>query len=93
MASWPSAGKIGGGSAVTSSQSSMAGSMAGGSTFVSWITGRVPNNSGGDLLLTLVRLEVLVKESDGSLGPPLSYQLNRSAGLSAVGRWPAAHLL
>ena len=40
MASWPSAGKIGGGSAATSSQSSMAGSMAGGSTFVSWITSR-----------------------------------------------------
>ncbi len=84
---------MGGGSAATSLRSSVAGTMAGGSTIVSWITGKAPTNSGGDLHLALVCVEVPAKDSGGSLGPPLSYQLNRSAGLSAVGRWPAAHLL
>jgi hypothetical protein len=41
--------------------------MAGGSTFVSWIRGSAPDNSGGDLCLvqclTLVPLEVPVEES------------------------------
>ncbi len=93
VVSWPSAVTMGGGSAATSSRSSMAGTMAGGSTFVSYITGRAPTNSDGDLRLALVPVEVPAKDSGGSLGPPLSYQLNRSAGLSAVGRWPAACLL
>ncbi len=73
VASWPSAGIMGGGSAMTSSLSSVAGSTAGGSTFVSWITGQAPINSSGDLCLALVRVEVPVKDSGGSLGPPLSY--------------------
>ena len=55
------------------SRSSVAGSMAGGSTFVSWITGQAPVNSGGDLCLALVCVEVPAEDSGGSLGPPLSY--------------------
>ena len=73
MASWPFAGTMGDGSTVTSSRSSVAGRMAGGSTFVSWITGRAPVNSDRDLRLALVRVEVPAKDSGGSLGPPLSY--------------------
>ena len=61
------AGTMGGGCAVTSWWSS----LAGGSTFVSWIT-KPGSNSGGDLRLTrrltLVRVEVPVEESGGSLG-------------------------
>ena len=68
VASWRSVGTIGGGCAVTFWQTS----MAGGSTFVSWITGSVPDNSGGDLqwaqCLTLVHLEVPAKESGGLVG-------------------------
>jgi len=79
--------------------------LAGGSAVASWLSGgtlggsgaatssRVPNNSGGDLRLALVRVEVPAEDSGGSLGPTLSYQLNRSAGLSAGGWWPTTHLL
>ncbi len=68
VASGRSARTMGSGCAVTSWWSS----MAGGSTFVSWITGSAPNNSGGDLQLmgplTLVPLDVPAKESGGLLG-------------------------
>ena len=47
VGSWRSVGTMGGGCAVTSWWAS----MAGGSTFVSWITGSAPDNSGGDLQL------------------------------------------
>ncbi len=79
--SWPTAGTMGGGSAMTSSLSSVAGT-AGGFTFVCWITGQAPFLSGGDLRLALVRVEVPTKDSGGYLGPPLSYQRYRRAGLS-----------
>jgi hypothetical protein len=45
------------------------------------------------LRLALVCVEVPTKDSGGSLGPPLSYRAYRKAGLSAVGRLPAARLL
>jgi hypothetical protein len=66
---------------------------AGGSTFVSWITGQAPFLSGGDLCLALVRIAVPTKDFGGSLEPPLSYRRYRRAGLSSVERLPAACLL
>jgi hypothetical protein len=68
MASWRSAGTLGGSYTVTSWRSSMAGE----SSFVSWLTGSAHNNSGRDLRLvrrsTLVPLDVPAKESGGLLG-------------------------
>jgi hypothetical protein len=66
------------------------GTLGGGGATTS---SRAPNNSGGDLCLALVRVEVPAKDSGGSLGPTQSYQLNWSVGLSARGRWPTTCLL
>ena len=90
--SWPTVGTMGGGSATTSLLSSVAGTT-GGSAFVCLITGQAPFLSDRDLRLALVRVEVPTKDSGGSLGPPLSYRRYRRAGLSSVGRLPAAHQL
>ena len=97
VVSWPTVGLADGGSATTSSLPSAAGATDK-STFVCWIAGRVSNNSGGVLRLSLVcldlvRVKVPAEESGGSLGPPLSYRRYRRAGLFSVGRLPAARQL
>ena len=66
--------------------------MAGGSIFC-WVTGSKSNNSVGALQFPRRLTLVPVKESGVSLGRPLSYQLNRSMGLSAVGHLPVARSL
>ena len=86
-----------GGCATTSSPPNAAGATDK-STFVCWIAGQPSNNSGGGLRLSLVRLdlvrvEVPVEESGGSLGTPLSYRRCQRAGLLSVGRLPAARRL
>ena len=67
-------------------------SMAGGST-ICWGRGLTSDNSCGALQLPCLTVHltfVSVKESGGSLSRPLSNQLYRSEGLSAVGQLPAA---